>query len=96
MKVTEPQLRVLRILADEGTPRGGLSAFEVARFMWPDSDGWKKQPRRHDGRAGGLGATMPMKAGTILNRLWTRELVGKGAYVWSITDAGRSAIGCDT
>jgi hypothetical protein len=102
-ELTQPQRRLLRILEDHDehqamAGRGGsMSAREVARAMWPDSPGWERRSRRRATPASGaLGATMPMKAGTMLWRLGERGLVAgerhMGSSVWWITAEGRNAL----
>lgn len=108
--LTKPQARMLRVLADEADAADALVAEkgdslyagrrymaprEVAKALWPDSPGWGKRSHRGSTPAGGaMGATMPMKAATLLWRLcphYTRQRAGHGAC-WTITDAGRRAL----
>lgn len=108
--LTKPQAKMLRILADEADAADAMVAEkgdslyggrrymaprEVARAMWPDSPGWDKVSRRGSTPAGGArGATMPMKAATLLHRLWphyTHQRPGYGAC-WTITSKGREAL----
>lgn len=94
MKLTAPQRRALEILGAVDNKVRGMSAAEVARNMWPDSPAWRIRTRRGSTPAGGaLGATMPMKAGSLLGRLRDRRL----AYCdrsgwWHITSEGRAAL----
>lgn len=68
----------------------------LARLMWPDSPAWQKRTAsRAQARAGALGATMPMKAATMLWRLRDKgltEVEGEYGSEWSITEAGRRAL----
>lgn len=95
MKLTDVQIRALKALVFN--PQG-LTAKEVARRVWPDDPGWD---RRTAGRGasrhnGALGATMPLRAGRLLNRLGRADLVtnywyaeGPRAGRWTITRKGR-------
>jgi hypothetical protein len=84
-KITDPQRNALLAVLNVETAQAakgespqwrGATCREVARLMWPDSPGWDKRSRRRSTPAGGaLGATMPMKAGTVLNRLRDAGLV---------------------
>lgn len=100
--LTKPQERALRFLfeASEGhltdenrndrymQPRG-VAPRQIAYMMWPDSKGWDKRSNRGSTPAGGaLGATMPMKAATILWRLFPHYAVHRN-YAWYVTDRGR-------
>lgn len=73
--LTPPQRRALVALVEASEPRGGaarrhpINPRHIARMLWPDSSGWAATPYRRDGRAGGKGATMPMKAAQLLWRL---------------------------
>lgn len=85
--LTGPQTRALSFLSKEGK----LSPAGLARLMWPDSPAWKKTARRHDKIPGAYGATMPMKAGTLLNRLSKAGMaVPDERGVWRPTKAGRA------
>ncbi|MFC8921717.1 hypothetical protein [Cellulosimicrobium sp. NPDC057127] len=100
--LTPPQERALvalRDLCDELVGTGQVPAAfaaprEVAYALWPDSPGWAKRSRRRDGAGpGSTGATMPMKAATLLWRLLRHGLAAKesrvGGREWYVTDAGR-------
>lgn len=69
---------------------------QIARMLWPDSDGWKRASNRGSTPAGGaMGATMPMKAAVVLRRLRElrcAEIHPVGRNRWAITQAGRSAL----
>lgn len=71
-KLTEPQMRALRILHEHGP----LRPREFARLMWPDSPGWD---RLHNcGPYGAAyGTMMPMCGGSYLAKLkcrgWAEE-----------------------
>jgi len=102
MSLTDPQRRLLRVLADEPDERG-MSPRSIARALWPDSRGWERRSNRGSTPAGGaLGATMPMKAATMLHRLQALGLVsqwgpaGLSDSLWWLTDAGRSALDDDS
>lgn len=104
--LTKPQLRALAALRDiSDAPRGpGLSApgkavpRQVALALWPDSLGWKRVSRRRTtgrGEAGGaLGATMPMKAATLLWRLKAAGMAWaeRDSNAWTITQRGRDLL----
>lgn len=69
--MTGPQERAVRALVDM-VPMGqvrGVTPWEFAKALWPESEGWKTSPRRYDGRAGGMGATMPMLGAKMLRTL---------------------------
>jgi len=101
-RLTPPQERALIALRDlcdapHGTaqvPWGYASPRDVAQVMWPDSEGWEHRSRRGATPAGGaMGATMPMKAATVLWRLHTARLAWHDSLrsrPWSITPAGRA------
>lgn len=91
-ELTRPQQRALAAVRDLGdelvgtalVPAVYVAPRQVAQRLWPDSPGWKRVSRRRDGEgAGAAGATMPMKAATLLWRLQGRGLVerrgGRGA-----------------
>lgn len=97
VKLTGPQtnaLRVLRDLCDQpmgtaGRPHGYTTPRPVARKLWPDSVGWTKRTRMYGtNRNGAVGGTMPMKAATLLWKLWP-HFASCEDNRWSITDAGR-------
>lgn len=89
--MTPFEAKVVRYLA--ACPR--RTAAQVARALWPDSEAWAKPTHRHDGRAGGHGATMPMLAGRHLERLrekgWVVMERPMSAPVWSCTLTGLDA-----
>ena len=91
-ELTDARRRALRILADAGS----LGPYTFAQRMWPHSPGWRKRSHRHDGNAGAVGASMPMKGGAFLARLRDDGLAAGGGEHWHITPAGRSALGEDT
>lgn len=101
MNITEPQMRTLKVLAelvDEPVGpaqrrRGPVHPRMVAKALWPDSPGWEKRSRRGSTRSGGaLGATMPMKAGGLLNRLFAHGLVWEEDGAWTISSKGRALL----
>lgn len=102
--LTPPQLRALTALRDisdkprgsAGRPRGSASPREIAHELWPDSPGWTRVSKRGATAAGGaLGATMPMKAATLL---WRLDAAGVGespaidSNAWTITQRGRDLL----
>lgn len=102
LHLTEPQVLMLIALRDVcDTPRHpGMPVWareyatprELAMIRWPDSPGWKKVSKRGSTPAGGaLGATMPMKAATVLWRLAGHGLAQCDRYnEWTITTKGRN------
>lgn len=100
--LTPAQARALRALADlcdapHGTdqvPWGYAVPREVAYALWPNSEGWEKVSRRGSTPAGGArGATMPMKAATLLWRLHGLGLAQneyRRSRPWTVTDKGRA------
>lgn len=89
--LTMPQRRCLEILRDAGDRP--IAPRDVAMQMWPDSKGWNKVSRRGSTPAGGArGATMPMKAATLLWRLQGMGYAGLDDYRWHITERGRRAL----
>lgn len=88
MKLTPPQRRCLEILVK----RKRVVPWEMAMEMWPDSPGWNRRSRRSSTPAGGaLGATMPMKAATLLWRLHRKGLANlEGHNRWSPTRSGEA------
>lgn len=88
MDLTPAQERALRIVDAQGT----VTCRQLARCMWPDSPGWDTTPRRRDGRPGGRGATMPMLAGRLLNRMRGLGVVRRlrpGSGRWCVAAGGR-------
>jgi hypothetical protein len=80
-------------LGTSGTPLGYTYSRAVAFELWPNSIAWNRRARRHDGRSGALGATMPMKAATMLWKLQARGLATlEGTARWSVTDLGRRTL----
>lgn len=100
--LTEPQRLMLVALRDacdakrpDGKPYESATPMQLARKRWPDSPGWKRVSNRGSTPAGGaLGATMPMKAATVLWRLCDLKVVehpGLGEYnVWRMNVRGRA------
>lgn len=101
VNLTRPQALMLAALAKACTKDGQplarkASPRELARARWPDSPGWQRVSNRRSTPAGGaLGATMPMKAATVLWRLHTHGLadrVGASydhlANLWQPTRSG--------
>lgn len=103
-RLTWPQCNALRALRDacdqlQGTaqvPAEYATPAQIARMLWPDSDGWKRASNRGATTAGGaMGATMPMKAAVVLRRLRElrcAEIHPVGRNRWSITQGGRRAL----
>ncbi|MBF4459485.1 hypothetical protein [Pseudoclavibacter sp. VKM Ac-2867] len=103
-RLTWPQYNALRALrdacdqplGDTQTPAGKATPAQLARILWPDSAGWKRTSRRSSTPAGGaLGATMPMKAATVLWRLRTlhlADLLPASRNRWEITAKGRASL----
>lgn len=98
--LTKPQERALRTLADliDGGNRSCVYSRSVAKALWPDSPAWSQRTHRRGaggGGAGVLGGTMPMKAASLLGRLWGNDaLVAKctdhtDCNGWVLTPAGR-------
>ena len=103
VSLTEPQRRTLAALIDladepQGTARipwGYARPREIAKRLWPDSPGWTRRSDRGATDAGGaLGATMPMKAATLLWRLHRLGLADHDytRNVWEPTSKGRQVI----
>lgn len=94
-KLTPPQRRTLEALSKCDRP---IPSQALARLLWPDSPAWNRGTGRHDGKAGGKGATMPMKAATMGYRLSRMGLVDYERPastvhpLWSINSAGRRAL----
>jgi hypothetical protein len=92
--LTDPQMRALQAVHDlSGEDKGRcemVSPRQIALALWPDSPAWDKRTRHLNGRYGGKGATMPMKAGAILWRLEARGLVHlhPKRSLWAMTDRG--------
>jgi hypothetical protein len=90
--LTAPQVKTLQVLADLNAATGQpVRPREVARALWPDSEGWDKRSSRGSNRTkqGALGATMPMKASQILERLRLRGCVStQGDGSWQVTPRG--------
>lgn len=94
--LTQPQRRLLGILAES---ERAMSPRSVAEAMWPDSKAWDRRTyHRGTNRNGAMGGTMPMKAATMLWRLWPVHVQhamswdGSTNGLWEITPAGRKAI----
>lgn len=92
-RLTEPQKRALRILYEHGP----LHPREFARFMWPDSPGWKVH--HNCGYGVSAGSMMAMAGGGYLGKLHHRGWVAP-KYHWNrhgelwldghvLTDVGR-------
>lgn len=75
---TPAQDRALRILR----AMGPLHPRAFAEQMWPDSPGWQRRSRRHDGKSGALGACMPMLAARFLWRLRKLGLAWQTNGAW--------------
>lgn len=96
--LTDPQMRALQAVHDlSGEDKGRcdmVSPRQVAEVLWPESPAWDRRPRRRDGRFGGLGGTMPMKAAKLLWALKTRGLLHLHSKysLWALTDRGRSVL----
>jgi hypothetical protein len=99
MTLTEPQRRALAYLAqhsDPRTPHQRVSPAALARHLWPDSAAWQRRTRHYgSNHPGQLGGTMPMKAGTLLNRLADMGLAydfrgpsNEWVSAWTITSKG--------
>jgi len=99
--LTPPQERALRYLAaaeeyeyPEGSGRARRRPThprEVALHLWPDSPAWGRRTRMYGGRNGAVGGTMPMKAASVLWRLFRHGLADKpdhGGNGWVITARG--------
>jgi hypothetical protein len=99
--LTEPQALMLKALAEaceeDGDPFARKAApRQLAEMRWPDSRGWSQRSNRGSTAAGGaLGATMPMKAATVLWRLKEKGLAEKvgalydeWANLWQPTHRG--------
>jgi hypothetical protein len=97
--LTYPQARALAVLYNRTHNGGVVYPRELAEALWPDSRGWDRRSRRMATPAGGaLGATMPMKAATLLWRLHRRgyaQLAGTRFHGerlntnrWEITASG--------
>lgn len=102
IRLTAPQRRALETLRDLIDAKPEFPGYDrtvnpraVAQALWPDSPGWDKRSSRRSTPAGGaMGATMPMKAATLLWRLWNYRLVQHdpnrtGSNGWTITEKGR-------
>lgn len=96
--LTDPQMRALRAVYDLSGEADGrcvmVSPRQVALVLWPDSPAWDRRPRRHDGRSGGKGGTMPMKAAKLLWALSERRLVRRHTKhsLWAVTDRGLDVV----
>jgi hypothetical protein len=92
--LTNPQMRALKAVYDlSGEDKGRcdmVSPRLVALELWPSSPAWDRRPRHINGSFGGMGATMPMKAGVLLWRLSARGLVQHHPKrnLWAMTDTG--------
>lgn len=76
-------------------PARYATAREIALALWPDSPAWQHRTNRGSGGGNGaVGGTMPMKAGTMLWKLWKAGYAGHESGrigpLWSITTRGRS------
>lgn len=76
-------------------PARYATAREIARALWPDSPAWHHRTNRGAGAGNGaVGGTMPMKAGTMLWKLWKAGCAGHESghlgAPWSITAKGRT------
>lgn len=99
MSLTKPQRLMLEALRDacdqkrpDGQPVGYGTPRQLAYIRWPDSPGWRKRSNRGSTPAGGaLGATMPMKAATVLWKLQRHGLAWTDYDSrWEITSKGRN------
>jgi len=91
--LTDAQMRALRALDDLERARALTHPRDVARALWPDSPGWEQRARRGSTAAGGaLGATMPMKAATVLWRLHARGCAQETSGRWRVTALGRAVL----
>jgi hypothetical protein len=93
--LTDPQMRALVAVREQARQGRGratdpVSPRQVALALWPQSEAWDHRPRRHDGRSGALGGTMPMKAAQLLWRLRERGLVEINQHndLWTLTERG--------
>lgn len=97
MTLTEPQylmLEALRDACDHVTPSGHRIGYatprQLAQIRWPDSPAWDKRTNMRGGKNGAVGGTMPMKAASVLWRLFPQYALVRDANQWSITDEGRA------
>lgn len=97
--LTDPQMLALAAVREQARKQRGrafdpVSPREIALLLWPDSPAWDRRPRRHDGRSGALGGTMPMKAATLLWRLKQRGLVTTDPHnnLWTLTGRGQAVL----
>lgn len=92
--VTAKQLQVIHILR-----RGPMTGVEVARAMWPDSKGWRKQVKSEGFRSSFVrsneaGMSRPAKA--MLTRLMRLGLVKyEDKTRWGLTQNSRYELTCE-
>ncbi|WP_251153692.1 hypothetical protein [Cellulosimicrobium sp. Marseille-Q4280] len=84
-----------RLVGTAQVPARYASAREIALALWPDSPAWQHRTNRGSGGGNGaVGGTMPMKAGTLLWKLWkagyARNEFDSIGPPWSISDKGRA------
>lgn len=56
-----------------------LSPRALAQILYPNSKAWNKDTRRHDGRPGAVGGTMPMLGAKMLWALYEHGLAYQDA-----------------
>lgn len=82
---TEPRVKALRILVDRGgRVRGGVTATEFARAMWPDAEGWQRVYRCGP-KGSHRGTGMVLAGAGFLGKLVAAGLVRR-----RISDTGQS------
>lgn len=87
--MTQTERKVLLFLQRHGE----TTARVVAMHLWPDSPGWGRTSKRSGAGGGGAyGVGLPMRAGSILGRLWKQKLVSHGPQLWNINEGGRKAL----
>jgi len=88
MKVTHKTLKALRIIRDHKIE----SCKQFAKFMWPDSDGWKTHVKV--GKGVSKGGAMPIAAGGYLGKLKKWGLVNGVSHgvIFHLTKKGRECL----
>jgi hypothetical protein len=87
--VSPTERKVLIFLRDHGE----TTARVVAEHLWPDSPGWHRTSKRSGAGGGGAyGVGLPMRAGSILGKLWKQGLVSHGRSLWKIKKSGEEAL----
>ncbi len=88
--ISDSTARALLLIRNHGID----SPRQFARFMWPDSDGWKRRSRAGP-KGVSRGGGMNLAAGGYLGKLERRKLISRSVTVrlpYRLTEEGSAAL----